>query len=313
MHKHLEYISTVAMPRDVWLAHRRQSIGGSDAAAVAGLSDWASPYSVWADKRGLLPAEPENEAMRQGRDFEDYVARRWSAAKGKRVRRRNAIIINPDYPFAHANVDRLVVDEDAGLECKTTSSLNLQRFRNGDYPANYYAQCVHYLAVTGAARWYLAVLVYGRGYFEFVIERSDVEADIAELMKQEAVLWEHVKNGTPPPVDGHDATTDALKTIYAGSDGGAVELFGQEAVLAGYFMDKTIRDEAEQRMETARQTLMSDLGDNELGICGGHKIIWKPQNRQTFDAKRFALDNPTADLSRYYKTSTYRKFEIKEV
>ena len=109
-------ISTIGMSREDWLEHRRQSIGGSDAATIVGLNPYSSPYELWADKLGRIPPKEDNEAMRQGRDLEDYVARRFMAETGKRVRRENNIIKNSAVPFAHANVDRLVIGEKAGLE-----------------------------------------------------------------------------------------------------------------------------------------------------------------------------------------------------
>ena len=55
----------------------------------------------------------------------------------------------------------------------------------------YYVQCVHYLAVTGYDRWYLSVLVFGRGLFNFVLERDQAEIDA--LMKAEGEFWELVE------------------------------------------------------------------------------------------------------------------------
>ena len=118
--------------------------------------------------------------MRQGRDLEEYVASRWAEETGKKIQRINAMLYRDTYPFAHADIDRWVRGENAGLECKTTSVMNLKHFRGGDFPANYYVQCVHYMAVTGADRWYLAVLVFGQGFYHFTIERD--EAEIAALM-----------------------------------------------------------------------------------------------------------------------------------
>ena len=67
-------ISTRGMTRDEWLAERRNAIGGSDTSAILGLNPYATPYTVWADKTGRLPPKEDSEAMRQGRDFEQYVA-----------------------------------------------------------------------------------------------------------------------------------------------------------------------------------------------------------------------------------------------
>jgi len=121
-------ISTAHMSREEWLLRRRRTIGGSDAAGVMGMSPWATPYTVWAEKTGLLQEKPDTEAMRQGRDLEDYVARRFAEASGKTVRRENFMLYHDDYPFAHADIDRWVVGEKSGLECKTTSALNVRSF-----------------------------------------------------------------------------------------------------------------------------------------------------------------------------------------
>ena len=77
---------TRAITHDEWLALRRTGIGGSDAGAIMGVSPYKGAYSVWADKIGKLPPIEDNEAMRQGRDLEDYVARRFAEKTGLRVR-----------------------------------------------------------------------------------------------------------------------------------------------------------------------------------------------------------------------------------
>ncbi len=102
----LKRIDTRNMQREQWLQIRRKTIGGSDAAAIVGLSHYSTPYSVWANKTGRIPDAEDNEAMRQGRDLEEYVAKRWEEATGKSVRRCNVILYNSQYPFAHADIDR---------------------------------------------------------------------------------------------------------------------------------------------------------------------------------------------------------------
>ena len=48
-----------------------------------------------------------------------------------------------------ADVDRLVAGEDAGLECKTASAYNTDKWKDGNIPLHYIMQCYHYMAVTG--------------------------------------------------------------------------------------------------------------------------------------------------------------------
>lgn len=311
MYKKLTKISTKNMSHEEWLEHRRKSIGGSDAAAIVGLNKYASPYSVWADKMGKLPPKEDSEPMRLGRDLEEYVAQRFTEATGKRLRKENNILINPDFPFAHANVDRMVIGADAGFEAKTTSALNLKKFKNGEYPENYYAQCVHYLAVTGCKRWYLGVLILGVGFEWFVIERD--EDEIAALMKAEAEFWSYVKDGIPPMVDGSKATTEAISTTYAESDSRCVNLMAYEQDLKEYTTLSQLLDDVKEQRDEVANRIKNYMGEADRGESGRYKVTWSSSVRCTFDHKRFAADHPKLDLTQYYKATPTRTFKINEI
>lgn len=298
-------VSTKGMTREAWLEARRGSLGGSDAAAVLGLNPYASPYSLWAEKTGRVPEKPDNEAMRLGRDLEDYVALRWQEATGKRTRRVNAMLYNPAIPFAHANIDRRVVDENAGLECKTTSVLNLKQFKGGEYPDSYYAQCLHYMAVTGAARWYLAVLVMNKGLLCFTVERD--EAEISALLRQEAAFWQLVQSGTPPEPDGTAATEEALRGVYPGG-GAAIELTGQEALFARYAALTAQKSDTEAELAQIKQTLMEKLGNAEGATCGDWSVSWKTQTRRSLDVE--ALQRVFPELAPFYRSAESRVLRI---
>ena len=309
--KGIKQVSTKGMSRKDWLAQRRKTIGGSDAAAIVGLSRYSTPYTIFMDKTGRLPDKPDTEAMRLGRDLEDYVAKRWQEATGKKVRRVQAMLYNPLYPFAHADVDRMVIGEDAGLECKTTSTLDVKQFNGVEFPEKYYAQCVHYLAVTGVKRWYLAVLVFGRGFFEFTLERDQLEIDA--LMTAEAEFWtENVAKDNPPPPDGSQATTDALQVIYAESQDEERDLFGRETMLDEYMQLKRQKRAIEDRLGEIENSLKEDLQEAERGRCGFYTISWKSQQRSTFQPKAFAQAYPNIDLTPFYKTSSTRPFKVME-
>lgn len=309
--KGITKIPTGKMTQAEWLEARRVSIGGSDASAIVGLSKWASPLTVWADKTGKVLEKPETEAMRQGKDLEAYVARRFTEATGKTTRRLSAILRNPKYPFAHANIDREVVGENAGLECKTTSTLDVQQFQGGEFPEQYYAQCVHYMAVTGADRWYLAVLVLGRGFYTYILERDQAEIDA--LMDAERVFWGYVEAGTAPPVDGLDPTTETIQTIYRESVSAEVELFGREAMLRERDELKAQEKAIDERVAEIENTIKMDMGEAERGSCIGYRVTWRPQVRRTFQRVQFEKEHPGFDLEPYYKESANRVFKIQPV
>lgn len=311
MTNRLERLDTRNMPRDQWLEVRRKTIGGSDAAGIVGLSSYATPYTVWANKTGRLPDSEDNEAMRQGRDLEEYVAKRWMEATGKTVRRCNAILYNSQYPFAHADIDRAVVGENAGLECKTTSTLNVRQFHGVEFPEKYYVQCVHYMAVTGADRWYLAVLVLGKGFYTYVLERDAEE--IKSLMAAEAEFMDFVRKDIPPILDGSEATSDALQAIYPKSAFGEVDLFGRETILREYFALRDQKKLLEEQIGRIENTIKADMQDSEHGSCGGFSVSWKTQIRRQFQAKEFAQAHPDIDLRPYYKNTTARPFKVTQI
>ena len=98
-------IPTATMSKEEWTALRSTTIGGSDAAAILGLNPYKSPYALWAEKTGKVIPEDisQKEAVRLGTDLEEYVAKRFTEATGKKVRRENYTVFRDDMPYAHAN------------------------------------------------------------------------------------------------------------------------------------------------------------------------------------------------------------------
>ncbi len=297
---------------DEWLKLRSQYIGGSDAAAVVGMNHFSSPYSLWAEKTGRQPGFSGNLATEVGTFLEEFVAQKFAQETGKKVRKCNHSFLNSKYPFAIANIDREIMGEDAGLEIKTTNSLNLKRFKNGEYPENYYVQCVHYLAVTGKKRWYLAVLIGNNEFKWFTIERD--EEEIVALMNEEANFWEHVIQDTPPEIDGLKATTDTISTIYAESNNDAsVDLVAYRKDVADFVeLGQQIKDLQALQDEKANR-IKAFMGECSGGFCDSFKVSWKTAERKTFDSKKFAENHPELNLSEYYKKSSYRTFKITEI
>ena len=156
-----------------WKELRNHYIGGSDAASVACMNPYKGPVTLWAEKTGRIKPFDGNITTETGTHLEPFVARLFCRETGKQVQRVNFTLVNAEYPFACANVDRRIVGENALLECKTTnSSLNLRLFKQGEYPDAWYCQMVHYMAVTGCERVYLAVLVSCREFRYFVLDRE---------------------------------------------------------------------------------------------------------------------------------------------
>lgn len=304
---------TKDMSREEWLEWRRGGIGGSDAATIVGLNPYRSRLELYADKLGMMPEKEDSEAMRIGRDLEEYVASRWSERTGKKYRKTNYMYCHDDYEFIRANIDREVVGENAGLECKTTSVYSKYDFDNGEIPLYYYCQCQHYMAVRGYDRMYLGVLVLSKGFYDYVIERNDSEIRI--LMDNEIEFWQHhVLAKNPPEPDGTESSAAAIKAMSSSSEPAAVSadiklMMDKEDLLARYGILKKQYDDTGKEIEQIKQELMVELGDTQYGESAMYKISYKSQKRETIDAKRLKAEMPDI-YTRYIQTSTSRVLRI---
>jgi len=297
------------LDREKWLDERRKSIGGSDAAAIIGLSQYRTPYVIWADKTGLLTERPDNESMRQGRELEAYVAKRFEQKTGKKVRRHTNIIRNPKYPFAHGTIDREVIGEKALLECKTTSVLNLKRFKNGEYPETYYTQCVHYLAVTGYARAYLAVLILNKDFIIYEIERD--EKEICALMDAEGRFWhDFVQTGLPPTPDGKTPSGDAIRKIFNVPRVNTVDLAEFNSEVEKFQSLKVQISSLEEHAEQIKQKLQLALAESDTGVCRDYIITWRNQTRKILDKPLLYKSYPEIDFTQFEKVTSFRQFKI---
>ncbi len=116
------------------------------------------------------------------------------------------------YPFMIADVDRLLVGEEAGLECKTANAFQAEQWKNGHVPLHYLMQVFHYMAVTGFKVWYLAVLILGQE-FKYV-KITWKEEMIRKLVQIEERFWtQHVLTGILPSPDDSEAFTKLWSNI----------------------------------------------------------------------------------------------------
>lgn len=303
---------TAEMEHEKWLEMRRNGIGGSDAAAIAGLNRWKSPVAVYLEKTGQAQKEEAGEAAYFGILLEDVVAQEFSKRTGLKVRRRNAILQHPEHSWMIANVDRLIVGQKVGLECKTASEYMKNEWKDDEVPAPYLVQCQWYMAVTGFDTWWIAVLVGGNKFVHKKIERDDEL--IGYLIHIGKDFWEnHVMKGIPPAFDGSDASRDLLKALYPDSEPDSeTELPGEaDELIEAYEAAKKDEKAAADRRKAAENQLKGLLGEFEIGNATEHIVTWKSIMSYRLDTKKLKKDHPDI-YEQYAKPSSYRRFSIKE-
>lgn len=305
-----EKIPISNMSHEEWLALRKTGIGGSDAGTVCGLNPYGSRMKLYHDKTGDVTEELDSEAVRQGHDLEQYVAERFMEATGLKVRKSNFMYRSKKYPFMIADVDRLVVGEDAGLECKTASAYNADKWKDGNIPLHYAMQCFHYMAVTGKRTWYIAAVILGREFIYHKLTWDD--RLIAGLVEAEKSFWEnHVMSGVMPGPDGSKACDGVLEQYFGRArEKSAVELVG--------FDDRLMRREEilasierlEQEQKQIEQEIKLFMRDNELAQNGRYKVSWSNVDTARLDTKRIKQEQPEI-YKKYVNVTSSRRFQIK--
>ena len=273
-----ELILRADAPREDWLAVRNTGIGGSDAGVILGLNPYKSPWQLWLEKTGQT--EPDDLSMNEyvywGTKQEPLVAERFFEETGKRVQRRGTLR-SRTHPWMLANVDRMIVGEEVGLEIKTANAFAGKDWADDELPDSYYAQCLHYMAVTGYTKWYIAALIGGNHYVQKEIPRN--EEDIRLLIRKEKEFWELVETKTPPPVDGSESCAAALRVKWDREETGLTIDLPEDAaaIIEDIEESKRIIDTEKARQQLAKNRLMEMMGAAETGIIGDHKVTWKTQ------------------------------------
>ena len=305
-----EKISLSGVDNTGWLRLRKSGIGGSDAGAICGVNPFSNAMKVFKDKTSEEIEEQDNEAIRIGHDLEDYVAQRFMEATGLKVRKSNFMYRSKEHPFMIADVDRLVVGEDAGLECKTASAYNADKWADGDIPLHYVMQCYHYMAVTGKKVWYIAAVILG---MEFTYRRLEWDdALIERLISIEDNFWNnHVLKGTIPPPDGSKVCDEVIQQYFhTARKASAIKLVGFDEKLRRREEILGFISELQEEQKQIEQEVKLFMQDNELASSENFRVSWKNIDSTKLDAKRIKEEKPEL-YADYGKVSHSRRFEVK--
>ena len=303
-------VNTKKISHEEWLELRKKSIGGSDSAACVGMNQYSSQISLYAEKKGLSKAKETSEAMRLGTDLEAYVAERFCEKEGKKVINDTFMYMDDEYDFITANVDRKVVGEKAGLECKTMGNAGGYNLEAGEVPSHYYCQCQHYMMVMGYERMYLAILVLQRGLYVIPIERDD--DFIKQLREAEIDFWtNYVEPGRIPAPDGSEASLDTLNQLYpAEQKDTEISIYGLDQLVKDYKAFKALKDDYHQKAEQCKAMICAKLGDNEVGVGEHVACSWKTQSRENISPKKLKAAYPDI-YAKLVDTTKYRVFRVK--
>jgi putative phage-type endonuclease len=201
-----------------WKAERRKGIGGSDAAAILGLSPWKNAMDVWLEKMNLATevTDPAHTFLLElGQELEPVVARLYEKRTGRTLYAPANAYVHPMYSALRGNPDRLVQGETRGVELKTETVYSDKFGEPGtdEVPFHYLVQCAHYMMLLDYPAWDIALLKNGTTFSIYTIERDmELERDMAEQL---TAWWvKHVVGKVPPDVDGSGAWKAYLRKRF---------------------------------------------------------------------------------------------------
>lgn len=273
---------------------RKSYIGGSDAAAILGISRYKTPLSVWAIKTGQVipPNIDDVVAVKLGVKLEQTVAEFFMDETGKKLERVNKTLIHPKYDFLRANIDRKVVGENAGFEAKTTNQFKTSEWEDGHAPIEYMIQCIHYMAVTGLKKWYLAVLIGNAQFKWLTIDRDNKVID--EMVGKLVDFWNKfiVTKQMPMQISSQDSSI--LYALYPQASPESIVELGDDASRICENLDSLRADYKvlEKEIDGQVNTLKAMLTTYETGMTPKYKITWKNQAERRINAALLKREEP---------------------
>lgn len=276
-----------------WHAWRAAGIGGSDIAAICGLSPWATPYSVWADKVGVANPQPESERMRWGHLLERAIADEFQARTGLYVAGEQSWCQHKTVPIARATVDGFVVESPESNIADALGVIEIKTSGDSpwhDVPDYYQLQVQWQMAVTDMPVAWVASLHRGQALAINEVRRDD--ALITDLLHIAEQFWQRVLSGDAPPVDATDATTQALVARWQ-PEPTTVDVSHLADVVARL---RDVRAECKALEEEAAllaNILRNAMGPSEVAVVGDTQVAtWKARTARRIDTKALEAEMP---------------------
>ena len=263
-----------------WLAWRKGGIGASDVAALIGMSDFASPMSVWTDKLGLAGPDEDNEVMEYGRRAEPMLTGYFENRTGWTVTGQQERVEWPGNPVHRCTLDGRAMDDGTVLGVVEYKTTGYEPWT--EVPDAYACQVQWQMHCDERDRAWFGVL-HGRRFRTYEVARDD--RAIAMLTEVADEFWErHVLAETPPPADAHRATADALSAAFPDPvEGESVDITDLRWAVDLRADAKARMSEAKFDIAKAENAIKAAIGHAEIGtIEGAPALSWKKTKRDGY-------------------------------
>jgi putative phage-type endonuclease len=203
-----------------------QRMSASKIAAVVGLSQWESRFSLYHRMAGTIPPEPDDDMKRRGHYLEPAIAA-WFADQHPDCRiEETGTYIHAERDWQSASPDRLVIHPSGHVEllqCKSAAEFEEWGDAGTDeIPVGYRAQVLWEMDTAGVSTCHVAAIL---PYLEFRAYVVHYNAEEAAFLRQEGRKFlDELEAGQLPAIDGHDATYQAVREMHPDIEPDRVEI-----------------------------------------------------------------------------------------
>ena len=299
------------MEKALWLEERRKGIGGSDVAAIMGLSPWKTAYQVYREKRKEVEDWGGNSLTDWGKRMEPAIRQWYSDQTGRDVRLPDKIMYHPQHPFMLASLDGFT-DDGRVVEIKTArSGKDWGEPETNQIPDYYAVQVHHYMTITGFQVADIPVSIAGGSPSLYIVE---ADKEISEMIIEAcAKFWERVQSGNPPdPVTYADAVARFGKIKSDGSIIATTELIEAIAGLKQLRAQLGAMEDAEEAVKAKLIIALGDQADTIIDSAGQTLVTYKLANgRKLFDSKSLEKEMPEVYQKYLKQSEPARRFLVK--
>lgn len=336
--------------RAEWLEGRRQGVGGSDVAAVLGLSPYKTPLDVWNDKLGLSEDHEQSEAAYWGTTLEDTVAKEFQKRTGYKVQRVDHQFSDPENSWMICNIDRAIINPkiasrvrplknekeiqtyaeltgierpintDIAFEAKTASTFMSSLWGPSQeleiQQHNIKTEHVIPLYYETQVQWYCGILKLKGMYLAVLIGGSDfrmywVDARPDVFQVIKEKCSRFWNENVLKKIPPDPINIDDVLQLYGKSNGKAVEAQGELAIDYGeYARIAGEIKELKKQQDALKTKIAISMRDNEILTLDGKKVL----TYKTQTSKRFDSDSfkqeHLNDYFDYLKESTTRVMRV---
>lgn len=285
------------LPSNLVSCDRAKGLGGSDIAAIVGLSKWATPFDIWLDKKGNAPKQEEEQWQSWGNKLEPFIASAYSDKTQQKIVKCGVTLANEERPWQLGSPDYLCVDKPSGIDCKNIRIKSSEWGEEGTdlIPSYYLIQVQYYMTLLGIPVYDLPVLFGGSQFEIFTIENNEKLG--ASLLEKAEEFWKtYIIGDKRPEIEDSPRVRNWIKSQFpkhirplraatAHEDTLAHELHQVKTVLASVEKEKADL-EAKLKLSIADGEGL-DLYDGKVTYRAnknGEKTDWEAVSRDACDA-----------------------------